>query len=50
VSVGHAVNEIDEQEFSEGNEFGSMIERPLLYIITQIGELWHRRSPWGSKY
>ena len=55
--VGHAVKEIDKfgsrylvQGFWERDEFGSLIEEFLLYITTQIGELWHRgSSPWGMK-
>jgi len=26
-----------------------LIEGALLYVITQIGELWHGGSPWGAK-
>jgi len=41
VFVGHAVNEID--------EIRQVVEGPLLYIRTKIGEIWTRRFPWGTK-
>ena len=30
-------------------KFGKLIEGALLYIRAKIGELWPRRSPWGTK-
>jgi len=62
VSVGHAVNEIDElwqqigpispisyTGFQKGTKLGSLIKEALLYVITQTGELWYMGSPWGTK-
>jgi len=53
--VGNAVNEIDERwqqisrrEVLRREKIGT-IERALLYITTQTGELWPRRSPSAPK-
>jgi len=35
--------------FSEGDEIWPHNRGALLYITTQIGELWPRRFPWGTK-
>jgi len=35
--------------FSEGDEIWHLNRGALLYITTQIGELWPRRFPWGTK-
>jgi len=54
VSVCHAVKEIDElwqhylvQGFSERDEIWQLGRGALLYVITQIGELWHKGGPLG---
>jgi len=38
------------QDFQNGVKFEKLIEGTLLYITTQIDELWPKRSPlWGAK-
>jgi len=37
------------EEFQNGTKFGVLIEKALLYVITQIGELWLKGSTWGAK-
>jgi len=32
-----------------GDEIRQLDRGALLYVITQTGELWPRRSPWGAK-
>ena len=57
VFVRHTHNETDDiwPQISRtgvvrrGIKFDSSIKRTLLYITTQIGELWPRKSPWEPK-
>ena len=37
------------ERFQNGTKFSSFIEGALLYITTQIGELWPRASTCGAK-
>ena len=37
------------QEFSERDEIWQIDRGALLYVITQIGKLWHGESPSGAK-
>jgi len=57
VCVGHAAHKIDElwqqisriEGFSGRDEIQQLDREALLYVTTQIGELWHWGSPWGAK-
>jgi len=35
---------------TKSTKFGRLIERALLYVTTQLGELWLRESPGVQKY
>jgi len=40
--------DISYRGFSERDEIWQLDGGDLLYVITEIGELWCRGSPWGA--